>query len=337
MDAPYTAIHCHPRRPSISIHLPYGYRRLEFQLMENEQDEQVLEPANLQRLMRPHYPEGMALPEIKRARIYLHHSRTAERFVAGRVFLAGDAAHLQPPFFGQGMNSGLRDATNIAWKLAMVIKQAAHPKILMSYDSERREHAETMVNFATWIGSFYKPHSRLTEWFRDLFFRSIQSLPQVRDHILQLRFKPMSRYHDGIVVPLTGKADKADPVGRMFMQPLVELNGKPLKLDDAVGPRFAVLANNFDLHQVLTPGNLSFLQRIDAQLFNVLPSRSPQHRVQAAPGVQVLDDLQGKFRDWHMQHPQWEFIVVRPDRYVAAAGSREQASALIDRLERLMT
>lgn len=337
LDEPYTAIHCHPRRPSISIHLPYGYRRLEFQLMENEDEEEVLQPANLERLMRKHYPHGTPMPAIKRARIYLHHSRTAQRFDAGRVFLAGDAAHLQPPFFGQGMNSGLRDATNIAWKLAMVVKGAAHPRILKSYDSERREHAETMVNFATWIGSFYQPHSRFTEWLRDLFFRSIQSLPQVRDYVLQLKFKPMSRYKEGIVVPLGQAAGKDDPVGRMFMQPWVEKDGRPCKLDDAVGLRFAVLALNFDPGQVLTPANKAFLERIGAGLFDVVPSREPEHRISVAPGVQVLDDRQGKFRDWRLKHPTWEFIVLRPDRYVAAVGSREQAAGLIEQLENLMT
>ena len=252
------------------------------------------------------------------------------------MFLAGDAAHLQPPFFGQGMNSGLRDATNIAWKLALVLQQAAHPKILASYDSERREHAETMVNFATWIGSFYQPHSRFTEWFRDLFFRSIQSLPQVRDYILQLKFKPMSRYHRGIVVPLETQGLKDDPVGRMFMQPMVEREGKPCKLDDAIGPRFAVLALNFDANDCLSDRNKAFLQRINAGQLTVMPSKSPQQRHPKTPDTVVLEDLQGKFRDWRMQKPQWEFIVLRPDRYVAAVGSRAEASALLDQLEALM-
>lgn len=337
LNAPYTAIHCHPKRPSISIHLPYGYRRLEFQLLEHERDEQVLEPDNLKLLMRKHYPEGLRLPEIKRARIYLHHSRTAERFDRGRVFLAGDAAHLQPPFFGQGMNSGLRDATNLAWKLALVIRQAASPRILQSYDSERREHAETMVNFATWIGSFYKPYSRLTEWFRDLFFYSIQSLPQVRDYILQLKFKPMSRYREGIVLPTDPQGNKDDPAGRLFMQPMVELSGHALKLDDAIGPRFAILAVHFDPASVLSTENLRFLKRIDARLFKVVPSRSPAGQRVAAQESQVLDDLQGKFRDWSMKHPDWEFIVLRPDRYVAAVCHRDQASATIEQLEKLMT
>lgn len=336
LDEPFTAIHCHPQRPSISIHLPYGYRRLEFQLMQGESEEEVLRPESLERLMRKHYPGEGPLPQIKRARIYLHHSRTASRFQSGRVFLAGDAAHLQPPFFGQGMNSGLRDATNIAWKLAMVIRQAAHPKILASYDIERREHAETMVNFATWIGSFYQPYNRLSEWFRDLFFRSIQSLPQIRDHILQLKFKPMSRYHDGIVVPLEGPARKDDPVGRMFMQPLVEYEGKPCKLDDALGPRFAILALNFDVQDCLTARNQAFLQKIGAGLFTVMPSRSPKHRWPANAHTTVLEDRQGKFRDWRLQNPQWEFIVLRPDRYVAAVGSRDRARALLDQLEALM-
>lgn len=334
--APYTAIHCDPQRPSMSIHLPYGFRRLEYQLLDDEEEEKVLEPQNLAQLMRKHYPADIPLPEVKRARIYLHHSRTAERFGAGRVFLAGDAAHLQPPFFGQGMNSGLRDATNIAWKLASVVKGAAHPRILESYDSERREHAETMVNFATWMGAFYKPRSRFTEYFRDLFFKSIQWLPSMRDYILHLKFKPMSRYTQGVVVPLEGPGRKDDPVGRMFMQPMVERDGKPLKLDDAVGPRFAVFAVNFDPAAALSDRNKAFLERIDAGIFHVMPSRSPAARIAKQRAAQVLDDVQGKFRDWLMKNPQWDFIVVRPDRYVAAVGNRSQSAALIDKLEQIM-
>jgi 3-(3-hydroxy-phenyl)propionate hydroxylase len=336
LDEPYTAIHCDPQRPSISIHLPYGYRRLEYQLMSGENEEQVLEPQNLQRLMRKHYPADVALPQIKRARIYLHHSRIANKFQSGRVFVAGDAAHLQPPFFGQGMNSGMRDATNIAWKLALVLKGAAHPRILASYDSERRDHAEAMVNFATWMGNFYKPHSRLTEWFRDLFFKSIQAMPSARDYILQLKFKPMSRYTSGIVVPLRQPAGKADPVGRMFMQPLVDVDGVTMKLDDVVGPNFVVLGLGTDPSKHLSEENLKFLDQIGARLLHVAPSRAPLATDNPGPGVLRVEDLQGKFRDWRMKHPNWNFIVVRPDRYVAAIGDGTEAARLVNSLQTLM-
>lgn len=336
LDEPYTAIHCHPQRPSMSIHLPYGFRRLEYQLLPGEDEEKILEPQQLERLMRQHYPAHVALPHIKRARIYLHHSRIADRFQNGRVFVAGDAAHLQPPFFGQGLNSGMRDATNIAWKLALVLQGAAHPRILDSYDSERRDHAEAMVNFATWMGNFYKPANRLTEWCRDQFFKAIQVLPGARDYILQLRFKPMSRYTRGIVVPLRKSAGKADPIGRMFMQPTVEVEGKALKLDDVVGPHFAVLGLGVDPTQQLSEAQRTFLSRIGARLLQVQPSRAPQPKGSVGAGVQLVDDVQGKFRDWRMKHPDWNFIVVRPDRYVAAVGSNSQASQLVGELETLM-
>ncbi len=331
LDAPFTAIHCHPERPSISIHLPYGYRRLEFQLQPTDDEEKILEPDSLAALMRPHYSQATTLPEIKRARIYLHHSRIAEKFQVGRVFLAGDAAHLQPPFFGQGMNSGLRDATNIAWKLAHVLKGQTNPRILDSYDSERRDHALTMVNFATWIGSFYKPKSRFTEFLRDLFFRSVQALPSIKDYVLQLKFKPMSRYTNGIVIPLADKKHKNDPIGRMFMQPLVEKDNNAMKLDDAIGPGFAVIGINFDPATMLDDKNKDFIQVLNATSVYMKPSKSLAKKTVDSPSME-LEDLQGKFRDWLMQNPQWQFVVLRPDRYVAAVGTQAELNDTLHKL-----
>lgn len=331
--APYTAIHCHPVRPSISIHLPYGFRRLEFQVKLEEKDEDVLDPANLEKLMRPHYKGFDTLPEIKRARIYLHHSRIAEKFQEGRVFLAGDAAHLQPPFFGQGMNSGLRDATNLAWKLAWVVKGHASPKMLESYNNERRDHALTMVNFATLIGSFYKPHSFFTEFFRDLFFKSIQKLPGAKDYVLQLKFKPMSRYLKGVVVQSPALLKRKDnPVGRMFMQPSLLADNKLVKMDDLIGSHFCVIGINVDPREVLTAQYQAALPKIGFKTLLVRPSKSiGTFKSDSSPTLEA-EDIQGKFRDWLMVNPHWSFIIVRPDRYVAAVCSRDELNATIDQL-----
>lgn len=319
MDAPFTGIYCDPVRPSFSIHLPYGYRRLEFLLKPEESDEDVLQPANLERLMRVHYGDVPTLPPLKRARIYLHHSRIAERFKTGRVFLAGDAAHLQPPFFGQGMNSGLRDATNLAWKLAWVIKGQADAGILETYDAERRNHALAMVNFATWMGEFYRPMNRFTERFRDLFFRIIRKLPGAKDYVLQLKFKPMSRYTEGVVLfdAQAGKA-KDYPVGRMFMQPSVILDGRQVKLDDAIGPAFCLIGVNADPAALLGGARVAALAAGGCRTMVVAPSKSVgAAKFPSSPSIAV-EDVQGKFRDWRMKNPQWQFILVRPDRYVAA-------------------
>uniref|UniRef100_UPI001C692662 bifunctional 3-(3-hydroxy-phenyl)propionate/3-hydroxycinnamic acid hydroxylase n=1 Tax=Pseudonocardia pini TaxID=2758030 RepID=UPI001C692662 len=198
LDAPYSAVHCDPDRPTMTIPLPYAHRRFEFKLLPGEEDEQAASEGFVAGLLRRFYPD--ALPEVQGRRVYWHHSRIAATFGAGPVFLAGDAAHLQPPFFGQGMNSGIRDATNLAWKLAAVTAGRAGPALLDTYDAERRGHATAMVSFATRVGAMYQPRSRRTEIVRDGFFRAVQRIPGARDYILQMRYKPAPRYGAGAVV-----------------------------------------------------------------------------------------------------------------------------------------
>ena len=141
LDAPYSAVYCDPERPVLTIPLPYRHRRFEFKVSDTDDESTLTDPGTvLKTLLAPRYGRT-PLPTVLRSVIYLHHSRTAERFADRRVFLVGDAAHLQPPFFGQGMNSGIRDATNLAWKLAFVLAGRASEGVLTTYDTERREHA----------------------------------------------------------------------------------------------------------------------------------------------------------------------------------------------------
>ena len=315
--APYSAVYCHPKRPRMEIDLPYGFRRYEFRLMQDETDEQMEQPEAVQRLLAPLLPPG-AKPKTTRSRIYRHNSRIAERFQSGRVFLAGDAAHLTPPFFGQGMNAGLRDATNLSWKLAAAISGRASPAILDSYDLERRDHATTMVKFATMLGSFYSPFNKVTEAFRSAFFRIVHGFPNIRDYILQMKFKPLPRYTQGIVVH-QAKPAKDSPVGRMFMQPVVETTDrKRVKLDDAIGNWFAIIGFNKDPAKFLSSAELAFWKASGASFIMVTKSRSAPEQIAALPGTIVLDDVSGAFRDWIMARPSDEFIILRPDRYVAA-------------------
>ncbi len=337
IDAPFSGIHCHPQRPSFSIHLPYGYRRLEFLLKAEETDDEILKPENLERLMRLHYGEVATLPPVKRARIYLHHSRIAEKFSVGRVFLAGDAAHLQPPFFGQGMNSGLRDATNLAWKLAWVLKGQADTSILDTYDAERRNHALAMVNLATWMGSFYRPANRFTESCRDLFFKSLQKVPGAKDYILQLKFKPMSRYTKGIVIANEEAAKlKTNPVGRMFMQPFVHADGQLTRLDDLIGPTFCVIGVHADPASVLNVQAMAQLSAIGCNTLFIQRACSVDMTQKPASSSLTAVDVNGRFRDWMMKNPQWQFIVLRPDRYVAAVCSSSELEGVVRELSRLL-
>ncbi|MGE0799554.1 MAG: bifunctional 3-(3-hydroxy-phenyl)propionate/3-hydroxycinnamic acid hydroxylase [Lautropia sp.] len=333
--APYSAVFCHPQRPHMSIDLPYAHRRFEFMLLPDDREADMQSETHIMKLIAPHYPKGVPLPRIKRSRIYLHHSRIAKHFRLGRAFLAGDAAHLQPPFFGQGMNSGIRDATNLGWKLAAVLTDRARPKLLDSYEAERRDHALQMVNIASWFSSFYRPRSRVTEMFRDAFFDFAQRVPSVRDYVLQLKFKPMPRYTSGVVVH-SGPPGKGSPVGRMFMQPQVE-NGQRVrqKVDDAVGPWFAVLGMNFDPRSALGEDDLAFWDALGAKSVQINKSRLGRD-LDGDGRTLVLDDVEGAFRDWTLEHPRDEVIVLRPDRYVAATCSRGELAGVTREMRQLV-
>ncbi|MCQ4437602.1 FAD-dependent monooxygenase, partial [Clostridioides difficile] len=96
-------LNCDPRRPNVCIYLPFNFRRWEFLVFPHEDEEAIARPESIRALIAP-YVDDVARLEIVRARTYTHHSRVAERFVVGRVALIGDAAHLTPPWIGQGLN-----------------------------------------------------------------------------------------------------------------------------------------------------------------------------------------------------------------------------------------
>ena len=319
LDAPYSAVYCDPDSPVLMVPLPYRHRRFEFRLGPDDDENAAIEPEHVRALLASRYGTT-PLPDVVRARVYLHHSRVADRFRVGRVVLAGDAAHLQPPFFGQGMNSGLRDAMNVAWKMAAIVRGAAGVELLATYDAERRPHAAEMVGFATRMGAMYRPRSALTERCRDLVFRAVQTVPGGRDYILQMKYKPMPRYTSGVVTGVDA-ANKNDPIGRMFMQPDVLTTGGRMKLDDAIGPWFTLLCVGADPGS-LDAETLAWWRAIGAAVVRVVPSRSGtlgQAMPPATDGADiVVEDIDGAFRDWRLSRPSDEIIILRPDRYVAA-------------------
>ncbi len=328
LDAPYSAVFCNPDSPTLMVPLPYRHRRFEFRLGPLDDEAAVVDHDHVRSLLAPRYGDT-PLPDVVRARVYLHHSRVASTFSRGSVFLAGDAAHLQPPFFGQGMNSGLRDATNLAWKLAAVVRGIGGTGLLASYDTERRPHATEMVNFATRMGSMYRPRSTVTERARDLVFRAVQRIPGGRDYVLQMKYKPMPRYTKGVVAGVATR-DRADPVGRMFPQPHVGLVGERVLLDQALGPWFAVLRLGGDPAD-LDDGALDWWREVGAQLVEVRFGSEQDDRTARTSGV-AIDDVDGTLAAWHVQHPGADVIVLRPDRYVAAAcspGEFAEATAIL--------
>ena len=134
---------------------------------------------------------------ITRKAVYRFHARTCERFSVGRVFLVGDAAHVTPPFVGQGLVAGLRDAANLSWKLAWVVRGASASGILDSYDTERRPHAKAMIDLARFMGHLIMPRSRIKACLVHGTVRALRVLPYFRAYFDDLRIKPQNRFCRG--------------------------------------------------------------------------------------------------------------------------------------------
>lgn len=326
VDAPYTALNCDPRRPNVCIYLPYGFRRWEFLVYPHEDEQVIAEPDSVRRLLRPYVADPTEL-EIVRARTYTHHSRVAERFVVGRVALIGDAAHLSPPWIGQGLNAGLRDAGNLAWKLAGIVQGRLSPSVLTSYEQERHAHSKAMIDLADTFGAMLMPTSRVKAWMRDSFFSAIRLWPGIRDYVLQMRFKPMPSYREGMVVP-TGVSNA---VGRMLVQPDVEDDtGTRRKLDDVLGSWFAVVGWQIDPQNVFSSKDRGFWSELGARFVQVRRSRCAEMPSAGSSDTACVQDVDNGLADWLAQHPG-SIMVVRPDRYIAAQFNPTQASEVTQR------
>lgn len=139
---------CDPARPMTSLPMGPGRHRWEFMLLPGETPQQVMEDDFIQRLLAT----WNANVEIDRKAVYRFHGLVAERWRQGRVMIAGDAAHQTPPFAGQGMCAGIRDAANLSWKLVEVLNGRANPDLLDSYQSEREPNTRAYIEHAIAMG-----------------------------------------------------------------------------------------------------------------------------------------------------------------------------------------
>ncbi|EEA01654.1 monooxygenase FAD-binding [Burkholderia sp. H160] len=199
IGSPHVYMHCDPQRPYVSAALPHGIRRFEFMVMPGETEEELSKPENMAALIRKVVADPEKVDYIRK-RVYTHNARLASSFRVNRVLLAGDAAHIMPVWQGQGYNSGIRDASNLGWKLAMVVKGVAGDALLNSYTAERRSHARSMIHLSEVAGDIFAPTSRFGIKFRDAFVRTFNWFPAVKRYFVEMRFKPMPRYESGVVL-----------------------------------------------------------------------------------------------------------------------------------------
>jgi 3-(3-hydroxy-phenyl)propionate hydroxylase len=146
----YSIQHCDPRRPATYVRGTGIRRRWEITVLPDEDSHGVAQPANVWELLSRWITPDDA--EIERAAVYTFHSVIAQQWRNERLLLAGDSAHQTPPFLGQGMCAGIRDAANLAWKLAAIIRDGATPDLLDTYQSERQPHVREFIALAIRLG-----------------------------------------------------------------------------------------------------------------------------------------------------------------------------------------
>ncbi|MBV8665428.1 MAG: bifunctional 3-(3-hydroxy-phenyl)propionate/3-hydroxycinnamic acid hydroxylase [Burkholderiaceae bacterium] len=192
----HVEFHCDPRRPTPHMPAPGNRQRWEFMLHPNETREQMEHPDTIKKLLKPWCDASKC--NIERTAVYRFHARIVDRFSKGRVFLAGDAAHITPPFVGQGLVAGLRDVANLCWKLAWVVQDRAPQSILDSYDIERRPHARSIINLARLMGGLVMPRSYITAFFVHGFMWAMHRFPITRGLFEDLEIKPANRFMYGL-------------------------------------------------------------------------------------------------------------------------------------------
>ena len=337
---------CNPARPAVTVPAPHHGRRWEFMLLEDERDEDLLDTNRIHALIKQaraiRRQVSSCQPQITRQAIYTFHAVLAERFSQGRVFLLGDAAHLMPPFGGQGMNSGLRDAHNLCWKLQLVLHEVASRCLLESYQQERSPHVTQMIRFSWLLGKIIMPTTIPVAFFRDLFFRTINKLPWLREALTEAKVKPQPPYVKGcLLLSETGTKKSKTLIGAMLPQPLVMTpKGERILLDQALGHSFALLRLYENPEQAFVPVQQDFWALLGTQFVCIQPGQddcSDRVEKQSFQGVActVVIDVEQKLSAF-LGHNRDIYVLVRPDRYIMSVFRVDQAAQFVGQLQKFL-
>lgn len=227
---------CDPNRPTTLVSGFRNYYRFEFQLQPGEQPQVMTSTARVWELLAPWVASSQAT--LVRTAAYRFHAVVAERFRDGRVLLAGDAAHQMPPFMGQGLNSGMRDAFNVSWKLAYVGNGWCSADLLDSYSAERLPHVRDVVEQSVDTGRLIDQFAgRVSHGVsREAGYGGTRRAPGYDDGVVvpgnEAVGKPYSQWH---------RVDYAEPLA------FVALSEAPLTLEGRLGnvPVRSIRADRF--------------------------------------------------------------------------------------------
>lgn len=304
---------CNPARPTTMVPGGPGYRRWEFMRLPHETLEDLQKPEKVWELLSPWV--GAHEASLVRHAVYTFRSLIADTWRQGRVMLAGDAAHQMPPFMGQGMCSGLRDAWNLAWRFDLILKGIASDDLLDGYTPERRPQVRAVIDASIAMGKVVCISDPEEAARRDDAYLSGRVPP----------LPPFPGLTDGLI-----RADQNSSTGGigglLSVHGQVRNDGRVMRYDAAVPNGFHVIALDADPDQYLDEPSREALARIGAQTIGIT---CDENKVVAN---RVLFDVSGKYQAFLTKQGA-KAMIVRPDYYVfGAVDSLSELPALVDLL-----
>ncbi len=303
---------CDPERPTTIVPGGPGRRRWEYMVLPGESVDEIQKPERAWELLEPWglTPQNA---ELERSAVYRFQARWAKVWNKGRCVLAGDAAHLMPPFAGEGMCAGVRDAFALGWRLNAILEGKLGIEVLDSYTSERLEHARHYINFSQELGKIIcisdekQAAERDARMKADLAARNNEPVPT---DICQLGHGAWC-------------ADSAH-AGELSVQGVVQANGKRDRFDQAVGRGWVVIGFGVDPAAALTDVQREQLALLDGMAVKI-----------GAPGTTCdAVDVEGTYAKW-MAAIDAKYVLLRPDFYVAVTANTPEK--LQQRFDKVMS
>ncbi|MFF8512845.1 bifunctional 3-(3-hydroxy-phenyl)propionate/3-hydroxycinnamic acid hydroxylase [Streptomyces sp. NPDC015492] len=311
---------CDPERPSTVVSGGPGRRRWEFMRMPGETVEELNRAETAWKLLEPWdlHPGNATL---ERHSVYTFQARWADSWRKGRLLLAGDAAHLMPPFAGQGMCSGIRDAANLSWKLHFVLSGQASESLLDTYTEERSQHLQHAIELSVFLGRIICEQDRTTAAERDT--RMLADQRARKDPLAAMPARTLT----GGMVAHDEDGRPTEQAGRLAHQGRVRLRGRTDLFDQVVGAGFALIAAQ-DPRTVLDDETVAWCAQVGLRLVTVVREDEA--------GPDDIADVDGTCLD-RLEQTGQHALLVRPDHYVfgGAPGPQDVPGLVAQLRERL--
>ncbi len=293
---------CDPKRPTTIVPGGPGRQRWEYMVLPGESATELASPQSAWSLLAPWgvTPENATL---ERSAVYRFQACWAESWRNGRGLIAGDAAHLMPPFAGEGMCAGIRDAVALGWRLDAILTGKMSDQVLDSYTSERLEHAKHYIEFSMELGR--------------IICITDPDEAAARDERMKAELEA-----SGYAPVPTDKASlgpgvwcsSAEHAGELSVQGIVRSGEHCDRFDEVAGRGWRVIGFEHSPADALEPAQIAALKHLDARLVTV-----------GKVGSQCdVEDVDGTYGAW-LNEINARYVVIRPDFYVAASADSPQA------------